>query len=114
MGSKATNLAVATSIADPATRKSIEQIISMLQGNPLLNFSGRVVEVTHTKSDGSYIAMHGLGFVPRDIVLLSSGLSNVTIYDSESTDEYIKYGVSISSTVKEAVVRLLVGTFGGR
>ena len=96
-------------IEDEETRKNFQRLSSLVQSNPFLNSEFRHFEVTLNQADSAYRLYHGLGFVPKDIVLTNvSDGATVTVTYASVTRDYVQFNVSAACTFRcliGAVVR---------
>lgn len=110
MSLKGRNLVVPTALMqNNASRESADITKRSINNSPFLNFEGRLIEFKNTGATAIFEIPHGLGFKPRDTVVVSlSNYGFVTFFHDSFTDETVKLelGEGVS-------VRFLAGTFRG-
>lgn len=93
-------------LKDEPTRELLFRLIQYIERSPLLSFGFEFIEYTFSEA-GSVQVPHGLGFIPKDIILTSkTGTGNVTF----NYESFTKSALSITVT-GACAVRFLVGTY---
>lgn len=94
-------------VLDRDTREMFEILRKFLRGHPLLNFRGRLMELSSPVAVTNAKINHGLNFRPLDVVVASKTTGTLT-FDYENfteTDIIYTIGAGVSA-------RVLVGSFG--
>lgn len=91
-------------LADTVIRKNFEAISNYLRGNTLEGF--KAYEIVFSGEISQYHFRHGLGFVPKDVILSRIfGSGNVTFHHADFTRDEIVLSASAACEI-----RFLLGT----
>ncbi len=91
-------------------RDTLEDLNELVEANIFSRFEGKFYTLTYTGAVTDELFKHGLNFIPKDVILLSSNPSTVTVafkYESESWDS-----TNIVLTTNGAVtIRAFIGRY---
>lgn len=94
-------------IKDPVIRDIVRQVVEQYRGNPLSRGQWRFYELVIQKAVAGYQYAHGLGFVPKDVLVSSQVGAGLATFAPASFDRTN----IVLSTTGPVTVRFFLGRY---